>query len=81
MRKKTFEDYKKSSPEIPTNTCPYIDFAKDIISEIKDESTSSLLEQKIDLLETNLEYIRSSNELLRKSSSYWYNLFKNKFKW
>ena len=80
MRKKTFEDYKKSSPEIPTNTCPYIDFAKDIISEIKDESTSSLLEQKIDLLEINLEYIRSSNELLRKSSSYWYNLFKNKFK-
>ena len=80
MRKKTFEDYKKSSPEIPTNTCPYIDFAKDIISEIKDESTSSLLEQKIDLLEINLEYIRSSNELLRKSSSYWCNLFKNKFK-
>ena len=80
MRRKTFDDYKKSSPEIPNNTCPYIDFAKEIISEIKDESASSLLEQKMDLLEANLEYIRLSNDLLRKNSSYWYNLFKNKFK-
>lgn len=80
MRKKTLEDYKKASPEIPTNTCPYIDFAKDITCEIKDEGTSPLLEQKIELLDNTLEYIRESNDCLRKSSAYWYNLFKKHFK-
>jgi hypothetical protein len=80
VRKKTLEDYKKSAPETPANTCPYIDFAKDVMAELKDETSSPLCEQKIELLENILEYIRESNDCLRTSSQYWYNNFKNKFK-
>lgn len=77
-RKKTLEDYKKESPEIPTNTCPYIDFIQEILKEVKDESDSFLIEQKLNLADSILEYIRDSNDNLRKSSHYWYNKFKSK---
>lgn len=77
-RKKTLEDYKKESPEIPNNTCPYIDFTQEILKEVKDESDSFLIEQKLNLADSILEYIRDSNDNLRKSSHYWYNKFKSK---
>lgn len=79
MRKKTLDDYKKLAPEIPTNTCPYIDFAQEIIKEVKDESDCKLIQNKLDLAINTLEYIRESNEALRDSSRYWFNNFKNRF--
>lgn len=80
MRKKTLEQYKKEAPEIPTNTCPYIDFIQEILKEVSDESTSTLIEEKINLADSMLEYVRSSNESLRQSSFYWFSKFKSKFK-
>lgn len=80
MRKKTLDDYKKHAPEIPTNTCPYIDFTKEIIEEVKDESDSQLIKEKLELANNTLEYIRISNESLRESSHYWFIKFKNLFK-
>ena len=80
MRKKTLEQYKKEAPEIPTNTCPYIDFIQEILKEVSDESSSTLVEEKINLAESLLEYVRSSNDSLRKSSFYWFSKFKSKFK-
>jgi len=79
VRKKTLDDYKKLAPEIPTNTCPYIDFAQEIIKEVKDESDCKLIQNKLDLAINTLEYIRESNEALRDSSRYWFNNFKNRF--
>ena len=80
MRKKTLDDYKRGAPELPTNTCPYIDFIKDIIEEIKDETDSQLAKEKLELANNSLEYIRMSNESLRQSSHYWFIKFKNLFK-
>ena len=80
MRKKTLDDYKKDAPEIPTNTCPYIDFVKEIIEEVKDESYSQLVKEKLELANNTLEYIRVSNEQLRQSSHYWFIKFKNIYK-
>jgi hypothetical protein len=80
VRKKTLEQYKKEAPEIPTNTCPYIDFIQEILKEVSDESTSTLIEEKINLADSMLEYVRSSNESLRQSSFYWFSKFKSKFK-
>ena len=80
MRKKTLDDYKKNAPELPTNTCPYIDFIKEIIDEVKDESYSQLVKEKLELANNTLEYIRVSNEQLRQSSHYWFIKFKNLFK-
>ena len=78
-RKKTLDDYRKEAPELPNNTCPYIDFIQEIIKEVKDESDSFLLEQKLNLADSILEYVRDSNDHLRKSSHYWYNKFKSKY--
>lgn len=80
MRKKTLSDYKNGAPELPTNTCPYIDFIKDIIEEVKDETASQLIREKLDLANNTLEYIRISNEQLRQNGFYWFNKFKNLFK-
>ena len=80
MRKKTLSDYKKGAPELPTNTCPYIDFLKDIVEEVKDETDSQLIKEKLELANNTLEYIRMSNEQLRQSSHYWFIKFKNLFK-
>jgi hypothetical protein len=79
-RKKSLEDYRKNAPEIPTNTCPYIDFVQEILKEVIDETDSLLLEEKLNLAESMLEYIRHSNDALRQSSHYWYNKFKTKVK-
>lgn len=80
MRKKTLSDYKNGAPELPTNTCPYIDFIKDIIEEVKDETDSQLIKEKLELANNTLEYIRVSNEQLRQNGFYWFNKFKNLFK-
>lgn len=80
MRKKTLEQYKQGAPEIPSNTCPYIDFVQEIIKEVKDENESSFIEQKLNLADSMLEYVRQSNDSLRQSSHYWYTKFKSIFK-
>lgn len=67
---------KQSAPEIPTNTCPYIDFIENIIKEAMDECDSSFIEQKLELAISTLEYVRESNDALRQSSKYWYNKIK-----
>ena len=75
MPRKTLNDYKKESPEIPNITCPYIDFANDILQEIKDESNSLFIEEKTELINNLLEYLRTSNDALRLSSKYWHDKF------
>lgn len=80
MRKKTFDDYKNLAPDIPTNTCPYIDFIQEIIKEVRDENESKLIQNKLNLAINTLEYVRESNEALRDSSRYWFIKFKNLFK-
>lgn len=67
---------KQEAPEIPTNTCPYIDFIQDIIKEVMAECDSSFAEQKLELAISTLEYVRESNDALRQSSNYWYNKIK-----
>jgi hypothetical protein len=67
---------KESAPEIPTNTCPYIDFIEEIIKELIDECESTLTQQKLELAVSTLEYVRESNDALRQSSKYWYNKIK-----
>lgn len=75
VMKKSLEKYKEESPEIPGHTCPYIDFIQEILKEIKDEADSEFMAKKVDLLDSTLEYVRDSNDSLRRSSNYWYNKF------
>ena len=74
-RKSTVDQLKlllEKAPEIPTNTCPYFDFVLKILEDIKEESTSHQIGEKIDLIESHIEYLRSANQTLRDGGEYWY---------
>jgi len=78
VRESDIEKIKHNAPEIPYNTCPYIDFVQEIIKEAIDQTESVLVEKKLELADSILEYIRESNDSLRQSSMYWYQKFISK---
>ena len=45
MARKNLEDYKKESPEIPSITCPYIDFIQEILKEVKENNIDNLFKK------------------------------------
>ena len=76
---RNWQKIKDNAPEIPTETCPYIDFIQAILDEIKGETEDeSFIHKKISLTNDLLEYIRDSNDSLRKNGTYWYNKFIDK---
>lgn len=78
MRKSDIEKIKNNAPELPYNTCPYIDFIQEILKEAIDQTDSVLVEKKLELADSILEYVRESNDSLRQSSMYWYQKFNSK---
>lgn len=78
MRKSDIENIKLNAPELPYNTCPYIDFIQEILKEAIDQTDSVLVEKKLELADSILEYVRESNDSLRQSSMYWYQKFNSK---
>tara|TARA_Y100001938_G_scaffold116925_1_gene161163 strand:+ start:507 stop:746 length:240 start_codon:yes stop_codon:yes gene_type:complete len=73
-------DSNLSESEIPSDTCPYINFAQQILDEIKSDTTSENTEKKIELIHDILEYIRHSNSELRCGLHYWKKEYDNKGK-
>ena len=67
-------------PEVPPDTCKYINFIQEVLDQIKDKHKSKFLEQQIQLIHDTLEYIRDSNSELRESGRYWKKQFQNKGK-
>lgn len=67
-------------PEIPPDTCLYINFVQDILDQIKSKNKSEITEQQIQLMNDTLEYIRDSNSKLRDCGKYWKRKFENKGK-
>jgi hypothetical protein len=78
VRKSDIEKIKLNAPELPYNTCPYIDFIQEILKEAIDQTDSILVEKKLELADSILEYVRESNDSLRQSSMYWYQKFNSK---
>ena len=76
----TKSELDKQAPEIPTDTCPYINFIQQVLDEIKDETSSKFIESKIGMIHDQLEYIRESNEALRANASFWRIKYINKGK-
>jgi len=66
---------KAIAPDIPPITCPYIDLVLNYI-EGEFSSKSKCDEQRKTLIVDTLEYIRQSNDSLRKSSQFWYDEYK-----
>ena len=67
-------------PEIPSDTCPYINFIQEILDQIKDKTKSKSIDAQIQLINDTLEYIRDSNSELRECGKYWKKQFENKGK-
>ena len=66
---------KKRSPKIPDYTCTEIDNVIDKLEKIQDSKKFSKLTLKI--LIRKLERLRRSNEALRESGIYWYEICKD----
>ena len=80
-RKKTvpetfsFEEVKAKAPEIPSDTCPYINLVQEALDTLE-RKNSDISKKQIEMLDEVLEYIRTCNSELRKSSKYWYDCYK-----
>jgi len=74
-KSKRIQKTKAGAPDLPPNTCPYIDF---ILNFVENEQIggSKLDEQRYQLMVDALEYIREANDSLRRSSKYWYDEYK-----
>ena len=66
---------KKRSPKVPDYTCTEIDTVIDKLEKIQDSKKFSKISLKI--LIRKLERLRRSNESLRESGIYWYNVCKD----
>jgi hypothetical protein len=71
---------EENQPEIPPDTCAYINFIQEVLDQIKDQYRSKFLSSQIQLINDTLEYIRESNSALRSSGKYWKKQFENKGK-
>lgn len=67
---------KAGAPDIPPNTCPYIDLVLNYIENEGFSSKSKCDEQRKTLMVDTLEYIREANDSLRKASKFWYDEYK-----
>ena len=67
-------------PEIPPDTCPYINFIQEVLDQIKDKNKSQTLNSQIQLINDTLEYVRDANSALRDCGKYWKKKFENKGK-
>lgn len=65
---------KKRAPKIPDYTCTEIDNVIERLEKIQNSKKFSKLTLKI--LIRKLERLRSSNDSLRESGVYWYNISK-----
>lgn len=74
-KSKRVQKIKAGAPDIPPNTCPYIDFVLNFV-ENEPLGTSKIDEQRKALIIDTLEYIREANDSLRRSSKYWYDEYK-----
>ena len=70
-KSKRIEKIKLLAPDLPPDTCPYIEL---VLNFVENETVCD--DQRKKLIIDTLEYIRSANDSLRKSSKFWYEEFK-----
>ena len=60
---------------MPGNTCPSIDYVQEIVTQLADRGDDWSVKQA-GYINDLLEYVRESNQELRRSSKYWYDKYK-----
>lgn len=68
----------KEKPSIPPESCEHIDRILELVTTLSTEKNEKISERYIDIIEQELEMIRSINIQLRYASKFWYNKYKRK---
>ncbi len=68
---------------IPPLTCPHIDRVSELVDSIvnavtDDDISTDILDRYKDVINSELEFIRQSNDELREGSKYWYKKYKGR---
>jgi len=71
-RKPNLKKLKKKSPKIPDFTCPDIDHIMEYV-----EKTDKLNRTQLAYFKRRMEKLRNSNDRLRDSGIYWYDVVKD----
>ena len=71
-RKPSLKILKKKAPKIPDFTCPHIDAIIDFIENLDVLKRGQLVKFK-----RGMEKLRNSNDKLRDSGIYWYDIVKD----
>ena len=71
-RKPNLKTLKKKAPKIPDFTCPDIDHIMEYV-----EKTDKLNRTQLAYFKRRMEKLRTSNDKLRDSGIYWYDVVKD----
>jgi len=71
-RKPSLKKLKKKAPKIPDFTCPDIDHIVEYV-----EKTDKLNRIQLSYFKRRMEKLRTSNDKLRDSGVYWYDVVKD----
>jgi len=71
-RKPSLKKLKKKAPKIPDFTCPDIDHIMEYV-----EKTDKLNRIQLSYFKRRMEKLRTSNDKLRDSGVYWYDVVKD----
>ena len=75
VKRERIDVAKLGAPKVPGNTCPSIDYVQEIVTQLADRGDDWSVKQA-GYINDLLEYVRESNEELRRSSKYWYDKYK-----
>ena len=66
---------KKGAPKVPGDTCPSINYVHEVLEQITARVDDDWANKQRSIVNEVLEYVRDSNEELRRSSYYWYKKY------
>ena len=68
----------EKKPNVPPESCPHIDRVLELVTGLSIEEDKGISERYIDIIEQELEMVRSINIQLRYASKFWYDKYKRK---
>ena len=68
----------REKPNIPPESCEHIDRILELVTTLSIEKNKGISERYIDIIEQELEMVRSINIQLRYASKFWHDKYKRK---
>ena len=68
----------EEKPNVPPESCEHIDRVLELVNGLSIEEDKGISERYVDIIEQELEMVRSINIQLRYASKFWYDKYKRK---